>query len=261
MKYYAVTEDPNELMHYGVKGMKWGQHIFGDKPKSAAYKRAAGKLSSSMRNGIAKARANWKTAHSPSALRAKARIKEAKMMKKALQQAREGRLRYGKLTDEQVRQVTARLALEQQARNLGGKERSNLVRRYMAAKGEGILQGITKGTASYMDEIYKAKGKVKAKRRYGETIARQEAREAGIKQAQTKISNERETKHAKRVEDIKQKAANTAKNAAKKTGATIWRGVKNAAGKRRDKRATYRIRRKRSYPYAYTLGSGEYRIT
>ena len=25
MKYYAVTDDPNELMHYGVKGMKWGQ--------------------------------------------------------------------------------------------------------------------------------------------------------------------------------------------------------------------------------------------
>ena len=46
MKYYAVTEDPRELFHYGVKGMKWGQHLFGEdlKPKSPSYKRAANKL-------------------------------------------------------------------------------------------------------------------------------------------------------------------------------------------------------------------------
>lgn len=44
MKYYAVTEDPRELYHYGVKGMKWGQHLFGDKPKSPAYHKAAKKL-------------------------------------------------------------------------------------------------------------------------------------------------------------------------------------------------------------------------
>ena len=24
MTYYAVTNDPNELMHFGIKGMKWG---------------------------------------------------------------------------------------------------------------------------------------------------------------------------------------------------------------------------------------------
>lgn len=44
MKYYAVTDDPRELYHYGVKGMKWGQHIFGDKPKSPGYHRALKKL-------------------------------------------------------------------------------------------------------------------------------------------------------------------------------------------------------------------------
>ena len=38
MKYYAVTDDPNELLHYGRLGMKWGQHIFVG-PKSLAYKR------------------------------------------------------------------------------------------------------------------------------------------------------------------------------------------------------------------------------
>ena len=51
MKYYAVTEDPRELYHYGVKGMKWGQHIFGDKPKSPGYHRALGKLRASASKG------------------------------------------------------------------------------------------------------------------------------------------------------------------------------------------------------------------
>lgn len=46
MKYYAVTEDPRELYHYGVKGMKWGQHIFGDKLKSPGYHKAVKKLKS-----------------------------------------------------------------------------------------------------------------------------------------------------------------------------------------------------------------------
>lgn len=49
MKYYAVTDDPRELYHYGVKGMKWGQHIFGPEPglkKSDAYRKAQQKLKS-----------------------------------------------------------------------------------------------------------------------------------------------------------------------------------------------------------------------
>ena len=46
MKYYAVTDDPRELYHYGVKGMKWGQHIFGDRPKSPGYHKALSKLRS-----------------------------------------------------------------------------------------------------------------------------------------------------------------------------------------------------------------------
>lgn len=50
MKYYAVTEDPNELFHYGRLGMKWGQHIFGDKPKSPGYKQALGKLRASTKS-------------------------------------------------------------------------------------------------------------------------------------------------------------------------------------------------------------------
>ena len=52
MKYYAVTDDPRELYHYGVKGMKWGQHLFGEdlRPKSPAYKRAASKLRATVKS-------------------------------------------------------------------------------------------------------------------------------------------------------------------------------------------------------------------
>lgn len=172
MKYYAVTEDPNELMHYGVKGMKWGQHIFGDRPKSAAYKRAAGKLSSSMRNGIAKARANWKAAHSPAVMRAKAKVKalkkeqrafrrDEKKMNKAIQKAREGRLRYGKLTDDQVRRVTERLALEQRARQLGSTEKPKFSKRMKEAVKEGMLKGTVQGTSAMLEEIARAKAQSK----------------------------------------------------------------------------------------------------
>lgn len=61
MKYYAVTEDPRELYHYGVKGMKWGQHIFGDKPKSPGYHKALGKLRSIKKAATAGAKTVAKT--------------------------------------------------------------------------------------------------------------------------------------------------------------------------------------------------------
>ena len=117
MKYYAVTDDPNELMHYGVLGMHWGinhdkpRHTGSGKRRSAAYKSAKAKLDASMRNGIAKVQTKWKTYNSPQA-------KEEHFMKKAMQQARTGTLKYGKLTDAQVRKVTQRLALERDARSL-----------------------------------------------------------------------------------------------------------------------------------------------
>ena len=105
MTYYAVTDDPNELVHWGVKGMKWGvrhdkpRHPGSRRPRSVAYKRAQSKLGKMMRNGIKKAEANWKAYNSPKA-------KEARFMKKAMEQARTGTLKYGKLTDAQVRRVT-----------------------------------------------------------------------------------------------------------------------------------------------------------
>ena len=42
MANYIYDQESGELYHYGVKGMKWGQHIFGaDKMYSKASKRMA----------------------------------------------------------------------------------------------------------------------------------------------------------------------------------------------------------------------------
>lgn len=206
MKYYAVTENPNELFHYGVKGMKWGQHIFGDKPKSPGYRRAINKLRVSIKTGAksgaqrikatakktaAQAAFNYRRAeqkHYENAVkRAQKRIqnaefkanryafkkaalqklqiaKEAKKAFKAekhfdkyLQQAREGRLRYGKLTDEQVRRVTDRLNTEMAARRLGNVEKSRYRTRLKEAFKEGTIQGAMRGTASGMEAVAVAK--------------------------------------------------------------------------------------------------------
>ena len=61
MKYYAVTDDPRELYHYGVKGMKWGQHIFGDKPKSPGYHKATQKLKSIISKAAKTTSSSFKT--------------------------------------------------------------------------------------------------------------------------------------------------------------------------------------------------------
>lgn len=204
MKYYAVTEDPNELMHYGRLGMKWGQHIFGG-TKSLAYKRASKKLSRSMKNGIKKAQTNWKNAskniqkridnHAERSLQKQIKkaeslsklapiyeqnrmakearqndkrilraarkdmrneAKSEKRFNKYMQEAREGRLRYGKLTDDQVRKVTERLALERNARVLGNTEKPKFKKQIATAIREGTLQGLTKGTAAMFEEVGRA---------------------------------------------------------------------------------------------------------
>ncbi len=203
MKYYAVTEDPNELFHYGVKGMKWGQHIFGDKPKSPGYKRAASKLRTSLKLGIRKPKsatpkrtsaqksidrqkkeafkyekavqkaqqriqkAEFKAnryALRKAAIQQRHIAKEAKKAFKAekhfdkyLQQAREGRLRYGKLSEEQVRRVTDRLNTEMNARRLGSTEKAKFGRRVREAVREGTIEGIKVGTTAGIKEVAIAK--------------------------------------------------------------------------------------------------------
>jgi len=232
MKYYAVTEDPRELFHYGVKGMKWGQHLFGDdlKPKSAAYKRAAGKLRSTLTKGLNSIKVNAKVGAEQRAIKRRAKeqnrymrevqktqqkmqlldnlstldnekayyksvakeqkarakqnmyankiasannialaaqaknnykqakkaAKAEKRMDKLMQEAREGRLRYGQLSDEQISRVQQRLNAEEQARKLGGREKPSWRQQKKEARRAGKLQGITRGTAAAMEEIARA---------------------------------------------------------------------------------------------------------
>ena len=85
MTYYAVTDDPNELAHWGILGMKWGvrrtpeqlghpRHTGSKRPRSAAYKKAQSKLGRMMKSGIKKAEAHWKEYNCPKA-------KEERVMK------------------------------------------------------------------------------------------------------------------------------------------------------------------------------------
>lgn len=249
MKYYAVTEDPNELFHYGRKGMKWGKHIFGDKPKSPGYHRAVNKLKSiksdtkkSLKKTVVAAkktsaqiaenrrkhqeqmferavqnaqkrtekmnslykldaikqqnkalqkqnreaqreiRAEYRQAHKDqkfankvnrlqrqidnraylSQLRGqnsddKRFAKSEKHMEKYMQQAREGRLKYGKLTDDQVSRVQERLLLEQNARRLGNTEKTSFMKDLRGAVRKGVLEGVTKGIGAGMEEVGRAK--------------------------------------------------------------------------------------------------------
>lgn len=194
MKYYAVTDDPNELMHYGILGMKWGRRRTpeqlghprhtGSRKRSAAYKKAQSKLGKMMKSGIKKAEAHWKEYNSPKA-------KEARFMKKAMQQARNGTLKYGKLTDDQVRRVTDRLYLERQARQLGSTENPRYTKRLKSAIGEGIIRGIGGGTGAYIEERFRGRGRttaeIKANKRmakYNNSLAGQRAarREAAAEQ-------------------------------------------------------------------------------
>jgi len=172
VKYYAVTDDPNELMHYGVKGMKWGvirtdaqlghpnkpSKPRSTKPKSPAYMRAASKLSSAMKHGIAKAQANWKEYNSPANQKARERKRNERLFEKHMQLARQGRLKYKGISDKEVQRITDRLALENRARQQSGNEKQSFRRRINASIGEGIIRGVGQGTSSYIQNRMAARG-------------------------------------------------------------------------------------------------------
>ena len=236
MKYYAVTEDPNELLHYGVKGMKWGQHIFGDKPKSPGFSKALGKLRASYKKSkeqraitreqkrqdkynkaVQKAQMRIQitenmrnldnlTSYQKSADRqyrqdrkmakvanrmerkaAKDEYRYAKnesKMDKYLQQARQGKLKYGKLSDDQVREITDRLGMERSARSLGSAEKTWRQQKKEAFR-KGKLLGIERGTAASMEELARA-GTIYGiqnwrNRKKLKAVAKQEGQEERIK--------------------------------------------------------------------------------
>lgn len=182
MKYYAVTEDPNELMHFGIKGMKWGvirtpeqlgHHKAPKKPRSPAYMKASAKLSKAMRQGIAKAQANWDTYNSPEnkQIRAEKRAinkeisaynRAEKKFQKHLQQARQGRLKYKGISDEEVSRITDRLALERNSRLLSGTEKASFGRRLRERVGEGVIEGVGRGTSGYISQRMEGRGRTTA---------------------------------------------------------------------------------------------------
>lgn len=180
MKYYAVTNDPAELMHYGIKGMKWGV-IRTDaqlghpskpkKPRSAAYKKAESKLGKMMKSGIDKAKANWAVRNSPENQAYRAYKKAEKRFEKHLQKAREGRLRYKGISDAEVARITNRLALERQSRSLSGAEKPKFIRRLGSAAGEGVLRG----TSSYINARMEGRGRTTAEIKKAKRLARFEA--------------------------------------------------------------------------------------
>ena len=265
MKYYAVTEDPNELLHYGRLGMKWGQHIFVGS-KSLAYKNAIGKLRNSKNNtikssvkntvnnvksAIKKSRAqhainkqrrqehkfnnavekaqrrialteNYNVAdklnnYAKAASQANRReqkiskieskkdrkyFRNEKKMDKYMQEAREGRLRYGKLSDEQVDRITQRLAIERSARQLGNTEKASFRKRLKEATQEGILQGVTQGTAAGMREV--AIDKVQNRLRNKRVMDKANRNDAERVKEATRIKNKRTHKEMR--EDFRRDA-------------------------------------------------------
>lgn len=161
MKYYAVTENPDELMHWGVLGMKWGvrkerpRHT-GARRRSTAYRKAQSKLGKMMKSGIKKAEANWKAYNSPEA-------KYARQTDRAIQRARKGKLKYGKLTDDQVRRVTERLELERQARALSNTEQ-RFTSRLSRSITEGVIKGVGEGFGKRASEFIGRKSVLKTDR-------------------------------------------------------------------------------------------------
>lgn len=263
MKYYAVTDDPNELLHYGVKGMKWGQHIFGDKPKSAGYHKARAKLSK-LRSSTKKAVKTVKSVkrfikesgqqramnrekkqqekYNQAVEKAQQRVnviagldqlnktmayekhikndytasrnasrlslrqerkyaKNEKKMDKYTQLAREGRLKYGKLSDDQVNRITDRLAIEAQTRRLGSTENPKFRLRAKEALQEGMLQGITQGTAAGMKEVAVAKVQNRLRNKY--TLDKQNRIDAERQKEAARIKSRKSHKEMK--QDIRDK--------------------------------------------------------
>lgn len=193
MKYYAVTDDPRELYHYGVKGMKWGQHLFGDnsRPKSQAYKRVSNKLRSLVgnrrkeehkyENAVKKSQDRIKQIENLYRVDqekqqydnlnreynlARKRYKRDKRredqyarneanMDKILEKARRGKLKYGKLSPDQIQRIQDRLQMEANTRKLGSTEKT-WYQQKKEARRAGKLQGITRGTAAAMEEVARA---------------------------------------------------------------------------------------------------------
>lgn len=107
----------NELMHYGRKGMKWYQHIFGDADSRAQYA------------SIYKQGANI-TSSAKSAVGAAGRIKATSKQQDI-----------SKMSDDELRKLVNRMGMEQQYSNLSSSRIS---------KGQSYVQDILSIAGSSM---------------------------------------------------------------------------------------------------------------
>lgn len=241
MTYYAVTDDPNELMHFGIKGMKWGVirtpeqlgHYKTSKPRrqrSAAYNRAAAKLSRGMQRGIAKAQANWKEYNSPKNKAIRTYKRNEKRFERHVELARQGRLKYKGISDAEVRRITDRLALENRARQQSGNEKQSFARRMKSSVQEGMIEGVGRGTSSYINERMQGRGRTtaeikgnrhKTRAQYTPVGMGNRALESHIKTADAKAEAKRQNKKAEiqaQYNDKKERRANEEKYAALVSG-------------------------------------------
>lgn len=217
MTYYAVTDDPNELAHYGILGMKWGvrkenpRHSGSSRPRSAAYKKAQSKLGKMIRSGIKKAQANWRAYNSPENKQLRAYIKYQKQTDKAIEQARKGKLKYGKLDDNQVRRVTERLALERDARMLSEEEKT-WGRRLRESIGQGVITGVGSGVGRIASEAISRRSVLKTDRRRKEQANQMELeQQRRMERQRQKLERDYERQKLKdERRNAKQKAQNEA---------------------------------------------------
>ena len=98
---------PDELYHYGRKGMKWGQNIFG-RPRSSGTKKKKKSVGDSLKEAYSQHRQK----------------KQAKKQAETENRARQSRRKkkVSEMTDDELRTEIARLELEKRYRDLSPQE-------------------------------------------------------------------------------------------------------------------------------------------
>ena len=123
-------------------------------------------------------------------------------MQKYTQLAREGRLQYGKLSEDQIQRIGERLSVERNVRALGNTENPKFRVRLKQAKQEGILRGVSAGTASAITQV--ASAHVQNRLANKLTLDRNSKQEAHRKHEANRIMNKRSRREIR--QDIKNQA-------------------------------------------------------
>lgn len=114
------------LMHHGVKGMKWGQHIFGNKTSSTSRNRSSKSTSSKKPSSKAVSIIEKRRAKKLKVKKQKEREKRAKETRKNQRRADiKKRIKpVSKMTDAELSKIIKRKQLEKQYRDLNKQSKS-----------------------------------------------------------------------------------------------------------------------------------------